>query len=246
MIESIFLDAGGVILDESNFEIAKAEIITHIINKCKCYNINEYWNDTNEAVFRFVSSTYEYVLYKNINNHEECKNAIIEFKTIWKELKMEYKPMIGLEELLMSLSKNYKIGILGQYDASLVEFLKNEKIDIYFSFMETQEKYKTTKPDPRYYLEILKNANMKPENCIMIGDRIDKDIYPANVINMKNIRIRTGIHKNQEPRVFIEIPNYTVESLSEITDELIEEIDRNGFNLNQDLWKWKNLTTAST
>lgn len=35
MIEAIFLDAGGVILNESSFEIAKAEIITNIINKYK-------------------------------------------------------------------------------------------------------------------------------------------------------------------------------------------------------------------
>jgi len=159
---------------------------------------------------------------------------------------MEYQPMVGLEDLLKTLSKNYKIGILGQYDTSLVSFLKYKNLEKYFSFTETQEKYETTKPDPRYYLEILKNANMKPDNCIMIGDRIDKDIYPANVINMKNIRIQTGIHKSQEPRIFIEIPNYTVKSLSEITNELIERIDKNGFDSNQNLWKRKNLTTAST
>jgi len=64
MIEAIFLDAGGVILDETNFEIAKSEIITKIINKCKNYTINDYWNDTNEAVFRFVSSSYEYVFLR--------------------------------------------------------------------------------------------------------------------------------------------------------------------------------------
>ena len=55
----------------------------------------------------------------------------------------------------------------------------------------------------------------------MIGDRIDKDIIPANVIGMKTIRLKTGIHKDQKPRIPIEIPNLEIDSFDEITEEMI-------------------------
>jgi ribonucleotide monophosphatase NagD (HAD superfamily) len=59
----------------------------------------------------------------------------------------------------------------------------------------------------------------------MIGDRIDKDIIPAKAIGMKTIRIRTGIHKNQEPRIPEEIPDITIERLGDVKMETIKAMD---------------------
>ena len=58
----------------------------------------------------------------------------------------------------------------------------------------------------------------------MVGDRIDKDITPANVLGMKTIRIKTGLHKNQEPRIPLEVPGLTIASLNEITDLAINKL----------------------
>ena len=59
----------------------------------------------------------------------------------------------------------------------------------------------------------------------MVGDRIDKDIIPAKMVGMKTIRIKTGIHKNQEPRIPKEIPDKTVEKIKEIKMETIKAMD---------------------
>ena len=58
----------------------------------------------------------------------------------------------------------------------------------------------------------------------MVGDRIDKDIIPAKLVGMKTIRIRTGIHKNQEARTPEEIPDITVNELCEIRILGIQEV----------------------
>jgi ribonucleotide monophosphatase NagD (HAD superfamily) len=50
----------------------------------------------------------------------------------------------------------------------------------------------------------------------MVGDRIDKDIIPAKMIGMKTIRIKSGIHKNQEPRTPDEMPDLSINELNEI------------------------------
>jgi len=224
MIEAIFLDAGGVIIDESHFEPIKAEIITQILSQYATYTISDYWNDAEEAVFRFVSSVYEYVLFKHIHDLNEFKSALQLFKSKWNDLGVPFKVMPFLPELLERLSVKYRFGILGQYGNDFKSFLQCNNLLQYFSFQETQEAYLITKPDPRYFEAIVKSANCNPTNCIMVGDRIDKDITPANVLGMKTIRIKTGLHKNQEPRIPLEVPGLTIASLNEITDLAINKL----------------------
>lgn len=41
----------------------------------------------------------------------------------------------------------------------------------------------------------LSRANCKAENAVMIGDRIDNDIVPANIMGFKTIWIKQGFGK---------------------------------------------------
>jgi HAD superfamily hydrolase (TIGR01549 family) len=216
MIQNIFLDAGGVILNEAEFESKSAETITRIINQYnKKYVVENYWEDIDEAVYRFVPSVYDYILYKNINDIDKFKLVKMEYKNkVNSNTVLEL--MDGIKEFLMEFSKYYRIGILGQYGTDFKKFLERENILQYFTYKEIQDDYKITKPDTRYYEAILKKCNCKSEESIMVGDRIDKDIIPAKMIGMKTIRIRTGIHKNQEPRTPFEIAEITVNKLTEI------------------------------
>ena len=133
--------------------------------------------------------------------------------------------MDGIIDFLMEFSKNYKIGILGQYGKDFKIFLEENKILQYFSYIEIQDDYNVTKPDPRYFEAVLHKDRCKAEESIMVGDRIDKDIIPAKLIGMKTIRIRTGIHKIQEARIPDEIPDLTVEKIKEIRIERVKEMD---------------------
>ena len=225
MIKNIFLDAGGVILDEQAFEENSSLIITKIIKQYnKNYSIKDYWNDVDEAVYRFIPKVYDYVLFKNIRN-------INEYDRMKKKYRMEiiklqkFELMNGIMEFLIEYSKQYKIGILGQYGNDFKNYLKNENIIQYFTYTEIQDNYNITKPDPRYYEKILEICNCKAEESIMVEDRIDKDIIPAKMVGMKTIRIKTGIHKNQEARILEEIPDLTIENINEINMEKIKAID---------------------
>jgi HAD superfamily hydrolase (TIGR01549 family) len=223
MIKNIFLDAGGVILDETDFEENSSKIITNIIkNYTGKYAIKNYWNDVDEAVYRFVSKVYDYILYKNIKNIDDFKKAKTQYKNELKNTPAKFEFMDGLQIFLETFSKHYKIGILGQYGKDFKQFLEDKDVLKYFTFTEMQDDYKITKPDPRYFEAILEKCKCKPEESIMTGDRIDKDIIPAKAIGMKTIRIKTGIHKNQEPRIPEEMPDLTVEKINEIKLETIK------------------------
>ena len=221
MIDAIFLDAGGVIIDETLFESKTAEIITSLISEIKEYSIGKYNSDAEEAVYRFVSSVPEYIIFKNTDGLTQFNKIFHEYKRQFRSGNISFKLMPGLVDMLKRLSSKYKFGILGQYGAELKQFLRDQKVLDYFTFTETQENYKITKPDPRYFEAILGMAKCDPVKCVMIGDRIDKDIYPANVIGMKTIRLKTGLHIKQRPRIPIEMPVIEINSLEEIAEKML-------------------------
>ncbi|MDR1636236.1 MAG: HAD family hydrolase [Treponema sp.] len=226
MIQNIFLDAGGVILNEEKFENNSAEIIVQIIKQYNSnYSIENYWKDIEEAVYRFIPKVYDYVLYKNIIDVEKFKISKMEYKNKIGKVNDNFELTDRIEDFLVKYSKYYKIGILGQYGKDFKEFLSNKKLLKYFTYTEIQDDYKITKPDPRYYEEILKKCNCKAAESIMVGDRIDKDIIPAKMVGMKTIRIRTGIHKDQEPRTPEEMAEITVNKLEEIKIEQIKKME---------------------
>jgi HAD superfamily hydrolase (TIGR01549 family) len=226
MIKNIFLDAGGVILNETEFENNSATVISQILKQYnKNYSVENYWKDVEEAVYRFIPKVYDYVLYKNIKDIEKFKRSKMEYKNIIKSINIKFELMEGIGELLMEYSKYYRMGILGQYGSDFREFLKNEKLIKYFTYTEIQDDYKTTKPDTRYFEAVLRECKCKAEESVMIGDRIDKDIIPARMVGMKTIRIRTGIHKNQEPRIPEEMAEITVDKLEEIKIEQVRNME---------------------
>jgi len=97
MIKNIFLDAGGVILDEMIFEENSAKIITNIIKKInKNYSISDYWNDVDEAVYRYVPKVYDYILYKHIRDIDVFKGSRNQYKIEIKQSNTEFYFIDGI------------------------------------------------------------------------------------------------------------------------------------------------------
>ena len=49
----------------------------------------------------------------------------------------------------------------------------------------------------RFFQIVLKQAEAKPEDVIMVGDRVDNDIFPAKLLGMGTIHFHVGPHKVQ-------------------------------------------------
>ena len=113
--------------------------------------------------------------------------------------------------------------IAGQYGREILDLLRENSILECFSSHLTQDDFSITKPDPRYFERIAQKAGADCKQCIMIGDRIDKDIVPAKMLGMKTILVRTGIHRSQRTREPWEVPDLEIEGifgLSKAIDEV--------------------------
>ncbi|PKO04908.1 MAG: hypothetical protein CVU41_15005 [Chloroflexi bacterium HGW-Chloroflexi-3] len=88
----------------------------------------------------------------------------------------------------------------------------------YFEHIIISADFGMRKPHPEIFLEGLRLFQTEPQDCFMVGDRLDMDILGANKVNMSSIWItRRSIHKGKEYGFDVK-PDYEIYALSEIKD----------------------------
>ena len=70
------------------------------------------------------------------------------------------------------------------------------------------------KPDVRLFLRCCEDLGVTPEECVMVGDRIDNDVAPARMLGMRTVLFRTGRHASQHPRSADEVPDAEVRDVA--------------------------------
>ena len=121
------------------------------------------------------------------------------------------------EETLNVLSKRFDLGIIANQAKDIVRLLDDSNISRFFKVKVISSEVGIEKPDPRIFQLAMHLAEARnPKDCIMVGDRLDTDILPANLLGMTTIRTTNSLFKLQEPMSGFERPRYTVSSLSEI------------------------------
>jgi phosphoglycolate phosphatase-like HAD superfamily hydrolase len=60
------------------------------------------------------------------------------------------------------------------------------------------------------------NLDLPPSSCILVGDRLDKDIAPAKAAGMATIQFRSGRYRKQRPRSDAETPDAVVTDVPEL------------------------------
>ena len=227
-ITTVLLDAGGVILDESESEATKARIIADAL-QCIVpgYSIADYYADIDEAVASFCPNAYQYVMWKHSRGDVEVFNRL---NAVVNDQRSQHPPLklsAGIHAEVVDISRRFDIGIAGQYGREVLDLLEQESLLDCFRHHYTQDDFSITKPDPRYYEQIAQACGADPKECIMVGDRIDKDIIPAKQVGMLTVLIRTGLHINQQARIPSELPDVElsgVAGLAEAIDGLAGEL----------------------
>lgn len=124
------------------------------------------------------------------------------------------------ELCLKTLSKRYKIGIIANQIFGSKERLEKIGLIKYIDLVVASAEEGVAKPDLRIFKNALKKADCKAEETVMVGDRLDNDIVPANKIGMTTVWIKQGFGKYAVPGTQEEYPDFYVNSLSEILELL--------------------------
>lgn len=112
--------------------------------------------------------------------------------------------------------QGYRLGVIANQAPGTKARLDGWGLGRFFSVIAASAELGVAKPDREIFLRALEMAGCKPENAVMVGDRLDNDIRPAKALGMTTIRIRKGLAIYMKPTCEAEIPDHTVDCLGEI------------------------------
>lgn len=212
---TVLLDAGGVILDESEDEKSRVRVAVEVLSGVvPGYSVEMLYRDLDEAIHLFCPKVLAYAIWKNTAPDRALYERLYaEFLSKWRPKRPPLKIMPGFKEEAGAIAMDFHLGIAGQYGADLLEVLEGESLIDLFTYRFTQDDFDITKPDPRYLERIARACGVDPGECVMVGDRIDNDIIPARQLGMKAVLVRVGLHRKQQPRIPAEIPDAEIEGI---------------------------------
>ena len=199
-IKWIFFDIGSTLVDES---VAYRKRIERTIA------------GTNVTYYDFYNKMVEISKY-NQSGYNKALEAYGLKMAPWNSDDEFVYP--EAENCLSELSKHYKIGIIANQELGSEQRLEKLGLLKYIDLVVASAEEGVAKPDLRIFQIALDRSNCKPEEAVMVGDRIDNDILPAKKIGMKTVWIKQGFGGYAEPKTMEEQPDYIVNSLVEIAE----------------------------
>jgi putative hydrolase of the HAD superfamily len=143
----------------------------------------EFWRKIVTAVFKDFKGLKDFALF-----FDELHDLFAEPR-VWK-----LYPEV--EEVLRSLKeRKFILGMVSNWDSRLLKLSKGLGIDAYFDFKVISAVFGAAKPDPRIFKEALKQANVRADEAVHIGDSLEDDIRGAHLAGIQSIWLdRSGRH----------------------------------------------------
>ena len=126
------------------------------------------------------------------------------------------RPYPEAATVLQALAPRYKLGIIANQGPGAEDRLERYGLRRWLSIVVASAEAGVAKPDQRIFTLALDKAGCDPGQAVMVGDRLDNDIYPAKQLGMKTIRVRQGYAADQTPRSAAHVPDATVDRLADV------------------------------
>ncbi|MGI0019646.1 MAG: HAD family hydrolase [Nitrososphaera sp.] len=129
----------------------------------------------------------------------------------------------GAEQVLQLLSVRCDLGIIANQSEDILGLLASSGLEKYFKVKTISGIAKLKKPDLQIFQLALKEAGKEAGDCIMVGDRLDTDICPANRLGMSTVRVIDSLFALQQPKEECELATRTAIRLLKVP-KAVEEI----------------------
>lgn len=200
-IKWIFFDVGSTLIDET-------EAYNH--------RIREAIEGTEITFEEFQEKRKEFAKQNKKGDLEAIQFFGLK-KTPWR--KEDEIPYPDAERVLCELrNRGYLIGVIANQSPGTADRLEKWGLSEFISVICASAEEGIAKPDLQFFRRAFTLAGCRAEESVMVGDRIDNDICPANRLGMTTVWIKQGFSAYHSPRNSDETPDYTIESLSELLE----------------------------
>ena len=111
------------------------------------------------------------------------------FAELYENDKKHIKPYSDAVPAIKKLRKKYKTGLLSNTDCFVLPLLKETGFLKMFDAAVFSCDHGELKPDKNFFRRILTVLEVKPNESIMVGDKMTRDIKPAKALGMHTILI---------------------------------------------------------
>ena len=222
MITWVFFDLGGTLLNDSGLVDAITRTYVEVLN-ARGYGVSleEFVEVRDLMIVR-----QEHPLFRAAATTFTRDPAVTE--AIWGEVKPR---ILGAEvdgqrafreapDVLVSVSRHAGLGVIANQYRTVRDVLRRDGLDAFFRVLQISEEAGVSKPDPAIFKRALREAGCKPQEAVMVGDRIDFDMEPARALGFHTVRMKWGVFRNQSPLRPAQRPDVEVGSLTDVPGAL--------------------------
>jgi HAD superfamily hydrolase (TIGR01662 family) len=213
-VRAVLFDVGGPLDTETLAEpLIDRQIRAALAAEGIAVTDEEYEAANRWAVESFAWNTYQAIFWRLSRGNAELASRFSTFSVPGRQFELRD----GIPDLLAKLhARGLLLGLAANQPAKTVARLDDLGIGHFFRQREVSATVGFRKPDVRLFLRACEDLGVEPSETIMVGDRIDNDIVPANILGMYSILFRTGRHIGQQPRSLDEVPNVEVHRVAEL------------------------------
>ncbi|TXK85436.1 HAD family hydrolase [Paenibacillus sp. N3.4] len=216
----IFFDVGDTLVDETKPMNSTFEQFVHYASELG-YSLD---TQTVRESFMTAYRTYQdrpmqYVTETLVSKEED--RALIRSKMKYE--KQLEEPFPDAERVLERIAERYKIGIIANQSVGTTARLETYGLMKHISMVCASAEAGLSKPDVKFYELALHEAGCRPEEAVMVGDRLDNDIVPAQFLGMGTIWVRQGLAREQPVPYAGVTPDAIIDQLADIVHVLLKD-----------------------
>lgn len=225
MLKAIFFDLGSTLWDDYPVVQLAWQVLERLLAEL---GIKASQADiaatAREVIASYSPSLNRAVVWRYVDGDEEKYQQVMaalieETKGRFadpQEFKRLHPLFPGVHQLLERLSARYALAVVSQHFAEVEHWMGFHGIRKYFRHLSVSEAERLYKPDPRLFLQPCKALEIDPREALMVGDRLDNDIWPANRLEMTTVRVLADPYRIQRPRYPRDVPDFTIERIADL------------------------------
>ena len=229
MVRAVLFDLGSTLWDDYPSELHQWESIIHLLARHGiAVTLTEMIALSEQVIATYCPSLTRSMVFRLVGGNIELYTSIMAERTAEMLRRFEdpvefrrLNPLFpGVHELLEELARRYVLGVVSQNFAEAQRWMNYHDIGHYFSHTSLSGRERLYKPDPRLFLHACAGLGVAPAEAMMVGDRLDNDIWPANRLRMTTVRVLADPYRIQQPRYHGDVPQFTIERTGDLLNKV--------------------------
>jgi putative hydrolase of the HAD superfamily len=217
MAKGIVIDYQDVLTDESDNDKAAISLIRQLVASSGLRVPEQsIQNAESFAIESFAPNFYEAMIFWLVDRNPEV--ALRVSSAFKKQFRRQVRIRQQAADLLQACKHHgWRVALASTPTEEEAQAMHNAGIWGWIDVKGTPPGTKIRLPDLRVLEFLAGRIGGKPRDCVLLGNRLDINIRPGNLLRMTTVLVQTGKHgQRQQPRDLKDVPTYVAGDMDEL------------------------------